>query len=542
MTNKDILLKNFHCFVLTCLSVAIFFNSANATTPLGACIHDVNSEILQTKWKHYQDVKNKRAHINISLLVKTIKMDKETLNLIEAISEVERLIYVLDDLEDNYLKKAFVDLRFNQMISHPDFLVKLARKEVDAEIHASQLKFKDDPHFYQLLDQVRQETTRAEVLKALDLFRTLDLGVLEKDYRKSAKSALKLIRKKGASLQAVRNWISDPPYLKNVPLPAAKLGPFAIRYRSLLIKSIATFAKDRPITLKEARSRFPRIKQSEVDEMNSLEPPTETNAYDELIANNNQNSLQVNAMEGIARTLWGEASSCQLQGLSQFEAIGRIIADRSLAVKRALDEQSQIEVKSNVVREENWTTFLKNWAGISRPAPGMKNKPINYLRGLSDFGRKEKSHYHPAAQVISKKGQFSVWNSYTLKKFHTGQFNKNIPDAEYEIQGPQSENDDKALVRILCPQFQTQEQKKLWSQAQSLAEEIVLKPEELGRKISWPVVGDILFYTHEAALSFAKEIKMPFILVDGQKKPLRGTGRGACNKFRLFVPKNRNQY
>jgi hypothetical protein len=529
---------NFPIIILLFLST----HRAIANTPLGACIHDPNANLLQNKWKHYLEVKKKRAHINTALIVKTIRMDQETLKLLQAISEVENLMVILDKLENNFLKKAFVDLRFNDMISHPDFLAKLAKKEVDAEIHSSELKFRDDPKFYELLDLVRTETRRSEVVGALELFRAYNLGVLESVYRKSAKSALGLIRKKGASLEAVRNWLTDPPFLKNVPLPSVKLGPFAIRYRTLLTKSIGIFARDRVISLEEARTRFPRIKQTEVDEMNNLEAPTETNSFDDHIANIKTNSRELSAMEGVARTLWGEASSCQQQGLPQFEAIGRIIADRSLAVARAQNEQSQFEKKSSVVREENWTTFLKNWVGISRPAPGLKNKPINHLRGLSDFGRKEKSDLHPAAQVISKKGQFSVWNSFSIKKFHTGQFHPNIPDAVYEIQGPQAESDDKALVRILCPQFQTDQQRELWVQAEKLAEEIVIRPESVGKRITWPMNGEILFYTHEAGLPFAKEITVPYLLVDNGKRMLRGRGRGACNLFRLFVPKNKNQY
>jgi hypothetical protein len=56
------------------------------------------------------------------------------------------------------------------------------------------------------------------------------------------------------------------------------------------------------------------------------------------------------------------------------------------------------------------------------------------------------------------------------------------------------------------------------------------------------VNGEILFYTHDAGLPFAKEIKVPYLLVSNAKRVLRGRGSGACNQFRLFVPKNKNQY
>ncbi len=516
--------------------------TTSAQDSLGACIHDPSAELLQQQWMHYHELKLKRAQINISLIVKKIRMDQESLKLLLALSEVEKLMEILDELERKYLKKAFVDLRFNDMIAHPDFLRKLENKQVDNEIRTSELDFRNDAKFYELLDKVRLETSRPEVQSALEFFRNTNLGILEKDYRKSAKAALHLIRVKGATLQAVRHWMIDPPYLRNIKLPANSLGPFAIAYRSLISQSLTKFIEERAVTLAEAKRIFPKLKKEIVEEMNSITPPTESNSFDDHIAKIANQTDEKSAIEGVVRTLWGEASSCQLQGLPQFEAIGRIIADRSLAVARAQKELAQYDEKSTVVREENWTVFLKNWVGIKRPAPGLKNKPIMHLRGLSDFGRKEKSNLHPAAQVISKKGQFSVWNSYSIQKYHTAKLHRNIPEANYEIQGPQSQNDDKALVRILCPQLIGEKQKKLWIEAELIAREIVLNPENIIKKIAWPLPGEILFYTHEAGLPFAKEIKVSYLLVNNEKRNLRGTGPGACNQFRLFVSKNKNQY
>jgi hypothetical protein len=526
----------------------ILFSSQTFSAVYGSCIHDPNAKLLQDKWKHYLDVMKKKTHLNTLVLVKEIKMDQETMALLQAISEVENLISVLEKIENKYFKKAFVDLRFNEMVAHPEFLAKIEKKEVDQEIKNSELKFKDDPHFYELLDQVRAEIGHPEVMSALTLFRQMNLGILDATYRKSAKSCLRLLRKRGGSLEAVRNWVNDPPYLRNVPFPGVQLGSFAVKYRSLVANSVERFVLDRKVKLPEARQAFPNIKQVDIDEMNTLQPPTENNSFDDHIskisvpAQLKLSQSDFMAIEGVVRTLWGEATSCQSQGLPQFEAIGRIIADRSLAVQRSLQEQKDSEIKSSEVRQKNWLTTLKNWVGISRPAPGLLNKPVSLLRGLSDFGRKENAKIHPAAQVISKKGQFSVWNSYSLKKFHVGQYHKNIPDAEYAIQGPQAENDDMALVRILCPQTQTNEQRNLWDQAEALAEQIVLNPQSIQKKIKWPINEEILFYTHEAPLPFAREVKVPHILIDNQKKLLRGKGSGPCHHFRLFVSKTKNQY
>ncbi len=528
----------------------IFFliSSSLHAQDFGSCIIDPRASKLQENWKHYFELKKMRSYINTMHIVDEIKMDHATWELVKAISDVEKLTSLVDRFEQNYFQKAFVDQRFNEMVSHPDFIHKLETQEIDQEIKISELKFKDDPKFFELLDELRREVGRAEIKFALELFRKYDLGVLQMNYRKSAKSALRLIRKRGARVERILAWETHPPLLKNIPYPGVQLGPFAVKYRALVMNSVENFVQTRMVTLSEARKVKPRFKQVDVDEMNTLTPPTETNSFDDHIAsllpppNSHFSKVDFNAIDGVVRTLWGEATSCQSQGLPQFEAIGRIIADRSLAVERSLHEQTESVTKSSEVRKENWITVLKNWVGIKRPAPGLKAAPAIRLRGLSDFGRKENKDLHPAAQVISKKGQFSVWNSYSLKKFHTGQFHKNIPDAVYVIQGPQAENDDQALVRILCPQFLNDHQKDLWGQALTLAKEIVQRPKELAKLISWPTHEEILFYTHEAPLPFAREVKVPHLMVQGKMIKLRGKGRGPCDHFRLFVSKTKNQY
>lgn len=520
--------------------VAAYTTSVYAASPIGSCIRDPNAASLQAEWKRYLELTKKKAQINTSVMAKSILMDAESMRLLQAISEVENLMGILDELELKYLKKSFVDTRFNDMISSPDFISKLESKQMDTEIKSSELPFKNDPYFYQLLDKVRAEVMKPEIKDALKLFRTYDLGVLEKNYRRSARLALKLIRNKGATPETVRSWIKDPPFLKNVPLPAASVGPFAEVYRDLLTKAVRNFVLNRKIDMADAKIRFPKIKQSEVDEINSLVPPNENNSFDDYIAS--INDKETAAIDGVARTLWGEATSCQAQGLAQFEAISRIIADRSLAVCRAIAEQGKLEIKNVEVRKKNWETFLDNWSGIKSPAPGMQSKAYVKLKGLSDFGRKEKMNQLCAAQVISKKYQFSVWNSYTLKKFKTGIVHKNIPNVQYEIQGPQAVNDDQALIRILCPQFQNEAQKSLWAQVVALSTEIVKTPNSVVQKIAWPKKEDIYFYTHEASLPFAKEVRIDHVLVNGKKLLVKKKAPGVCNQFRLFEPKIKNLY
>jgi len=186
--------------------------------------------------------------------------------------------------------------------------------------------------------------------------------------------------------------------------------------------------------------------------------------------------------------------------------------------------------------------LLKNWVGIRRPAPGMEAAPVNPYRGLSDFGRREKIELPCAAQVVSRKNQFSVWNSYRIKRYHTGRLHPNLPDSIYEIQGPQGSQDDQALVRILCPKLETPAQIAAWEHAETLARTLVLDPAKISSTMSWPVKDSILFYTHEAALPFAREVRIPHLRVNGKRHILRRGSSGACNGFRLFSPSVKTRY
>ena len=275
---------------------------------IGGCITDPDAKNLQNKWKNYHELVRKKSKINLTKLVEEIRMDQETMRLLQSVSEVEMLVKYLDELENKYLTKAFVDLQFNDLIASDNFIYKLINKEIDLEIKNSKLTFKDDPHFYEILEKVRTEVKRSEIQDALSLFKTYDLGVLQKDYRKSAKYALQLVRSRGATLEEVRRWKTDPPYLRNVPLPKVQIGPFAEVYRNLLKKSIANFVLSRSVTLMEAKKLFPSIKKEEIEEMNSATPPVEKNAFDENIIDGR--NLEIAAIDGVARTLWGEASSC----------------------------------------------------------------------------------------------------------------------------------------------------------------------------------------------------------------------------------------
>jgi hypothetical protein len=50
-----------------------------------------------------------------------------------------------------------------------------------------------------------------------------------------------------------------------------------------------------------------------------------------------------------------------------------------------------------------------------------------------------------------------------------------------------------------------------------LSSEIVKSPMSLMIRMSWPIKGEILFYTHKSSLPFAKEVRIESLIVDGKK-------------------------
>lgn len=518
------------------------FSSLIRAVDIGSCIQDPNGILLQKKWKEYHDLIYKKTKINTHRIVDDLRMNLETYRLIKAISESEKLISLVDQIEKKFLKKAFVDRAFNDMISSDIFIDKAKNGSLDFEIDNSNLSFKNNVEFRNLLTEIKSELKKSEVQESLIIFKKYDIGILENEYRKSAKIALKLIRSRNGSIENVRKWEKDLPFLRNIPLPHAKYGPFIRVYRKLIEDSIRDFILETTVTEAFTKKFFPKIKKVEIEKINAATAPVELNTFDDHLLKANSPKDNSLAVDGVLRTLWGEAASCEMKGLEQFLAIGKIIADRSIAVCKSIKELEQVKSETEIVRKKNWSTFLENWIGIKRPAPGMAIRPSLKSKGLSDFGRKEKMDLHCAAQVISKKDQFSVWNSYTLKKYNSGQYHKNIPNVEYAIKGPQSENDDQALARILCPQFITNEQKLIWEKAIAISKEIVSSPKAFSDKLKWTGDKTIYFYTHAAELNFAKEVKKVDLVYMGNKIKIKGKSKNPCDHFRLFTPKQSDIY
>jgi len=319
---------------------------------------------------------------------------------------------------------------------------------------------------------------------------------------------------------------------------------------------------------------------------NDAEVPTNRNIFDEKVipqffggvykdqqvfVDKDETTLtasDVSQIDMVARTLLGEVMTCQEQGLYQAEAVGMVIAKRSLAVSNSVDESIEVKNENNQVFDSMMDKMTKDktTADINQLASAVIKTP--HLKGRLHYGRPDLSTslpFMPAAEVVSKNLQFSVWDPHYSKAYQVSQFGSlgpNLPDHKFHIYGPLGIEALKAQIRGLCPEISKNSnlgkefnkgQIKLWNgdfkkstpvwdHMLDLAFEIVKNPKRFLDHYSWkppPAKKDsIYFYTHGPDLPFANPVKVDFVHDNftGKDLKLRGT-KSPCNKFQAFAPK-----
>lgn len=348
-----------------------------------------------------------------------------------------------------------------------------------------------------------------ELQKALEYFRNKEISFAEPINVQSAQSLFQFYN--GKKLSGVL-------LMKDFPLPgksAIKPDVFNTELYATVSSAISTYLKDRPIDVSQG------VDAQTATTLNALKAPVADNAYDSFIVKSFSTPTdvihtplvfgksytltsvsQLTAIDGVARTFWGEARGCQMDHLPQFEAIGEVIVNRTEAIVSGSEQ------------------------------------------GMVDFGRAGSTEL-PAAQVVSKPLQFSVWNGFSLDKKNlseiSSQIPAGIPDIEFEFQGPLDPNDEKALNHVLCPEIQFSNQ--VWRRAVDLATLIVMDPARYKTLFSFSPEpkSPIYYYTHGIDLPFA--VEQPQILGMQEQHSgggssvvlLRGTGNGSCDELELFA-------
>lgn len=272
------------------------------------------------------------------------------------------------------------------------------------------------------------------------------------------------------------------------------------------------------------------------------------NAFDHFVWNGQDGSEREKSIDGVARTIYGEAESCQIAGAHQFEAIGAIIAARSISVD--LENQSK-----------NLFITILDYAltGLSKLSPVEIAPLSSYRRGASDFGRLNELRSHPIvakmttpAQVVSRPNQFSVWKIGRSQNLEVSRWIKfpaksGYPqDLSVSVLGPAGEALDPAQLKVLCPN------NEIFKKAVEVATEVVDNYYEYANKYRFYQKSQRVvpyFYTHgpKTRLGFVKRI-LPtpnFVKLQSVPNDIRDhkfellpmmVGDINCRTFKLYRP------
>jgi len=520
---------------------------------------------LRAEWEAY----NQAMNLQIAANAKSINYNPKAtfsgapLEFLSGLEKLTPFIQTMDEMDKRgYLNELFKFPMFRKASQSGEFLDELRAYDFGSPTNDEIKRLLQKPQFKDLILKVQATLRDQEGFRYVNLMIENGLSVYDKASRVDALNLKKFMNSKGVTAEKIEEWKKNPPHFKEVPYPRELSGKVTESYRKFLQNKVEEYLTKNSPTSEEILAVKPDIKASEIEKIKKIQSPVEKNAYDDWIRPLHQKPLtaeitidgkkysldqkKLESIDAVARTLWGEARGCNRQGLPQYEAIGRVIVDRSLAVQASLEERARIQK----VADDQTQKFNGGLFGTGEQAVVKMQSAIPPIRkkGLSDFGRNfptDPKDLDPAAQVISKPLQFSVWNS-SLKERKTllalnPQKNSNIPDVQIVIQKPQPEGDNNALLSVVCP-----DKKKfpdLWKKAVDVAALAVVDPQAFQKKYRFDSSEkEILFYTHAAELPFAKEVFADDFIIKDQKTSLRGKAKDTCGQLRLFVPRVGGQY
>lgn len=212
-----------------------------------------------------------------------------------------------------------------------------------------------------------------------------------------------------------------------------------------------------------------------------------SNAFDNFVWHKQDGSPMEKSIDGVARTLYSEAESCQKlessdqQGIHQFEAMGLAIAHRAINI----DKENRLRKK--------YTNTPNPQENMNPKSEYFSSSPIvgDYYGAARDFGRNGEVMQYPIvsemptpAQVVSKPVHFSVWK---IAKTELISALKWIPelkslgypeDFKIAIASASKSNLDNAQFKALCPTAYPE----VFKHALSIASQIVSNPYNYVRK------------------------------------------------------------
>jgi hypothetical protein len=552
----------------------------------GACLVSPDTHDFENKWATYHTLIQQKVKLNISHY-NEMPVSPEIRQFLTSLSLIAPLLYAWEAIQkSSWAVNMFSDKNFVELTSSSAFFYALkdplfVTKNQDPNFKKDYFNENDGTfkrNFDIILANIRDTDKDNDVKAAFTYFHVNHLIFVD---HAGLASALKIARFfnliakssdttydeiKGTIGGANDNLSYDDAFMYKLGLPpraASASDNFTSAYWNLLEASITKFLE----SFNTGNAQ-----------LDNLVSPDTTIPYDDFVVQSHANDDQtpitrtvldkeytvtpsdIIAIDGVARTLWGEAAMCDSRGARGFSAVGLVMANRTIAVENSLEKNTDSREQYKTVMQQDVDIFMDSNANDSLKA-FVPEKTL----GQADFGRVG-SLQHAASQVVSRPAQFSCWNGYFKHKEYLSRIAplpKGMPDFEYTFKDPEPENDQHDLVNVLCPTISSNVHKNdgmigwdtnfpssfdtSWRSAVDLATLIVLDANRYKALYNFTPAPESapLFYTN-GGIIIPGVLLMP---TNGMtyKNPDTGktedfSGGTACNTLKVFSARSRTVY
>ncbi len=521
------------------------------TERFGACLVSPDTHEYETAWSNYHDLIKKKVRINLGHYDQ-MQVSDDVREFITSLSAIAPLIYSWDAIKTSpWLSHMYKDKNFVNFTLSAAFVYAL--KDTDF-VQKNQdpyfIESYKDPEFQKNFNEIVSVIRDPNGLKALTYFHKKNVVFVDPV---GLRSALNLTNFFG--LPSSLGQLNSINLMKDFPQPNINRDEkdvFASAYWGVFESSVSYFLENNKTG--ESNLDLAVAPDQIIPFDDKLVRAHENDPRDQFTKTIDGKDYQISvpeitAIDGVARTLWGEARGCEVgRNVRGFSAVGLVLANRTIAVQNTLKGRSGYKavMKKNV-------EIIENADGND----SLEGFVPEQTFGQTIFGRPGSSLL-PAAQVVSKREQFSCWNGYypsQVKLSSIAPLPKGMPDFNYTIKVPTKPNIQDDLINVLCPTINANVHKHdgmtgwstsfpnsydtAWKQAVDLATLIVLDPQkvkELYNFVPAPTTAP-LYYTNDGL----NQAGQPEIFVQGMtfKNPETGetetfTGGATCEKFRVF--------
>jgi hypothetical protein len=376
----------------------------------GACLVSPDNHDYEKKWATYHDLIQRKVRLNISHYAE-MPVSKDIREFVSNLALISPIVIAWDAIKkSSWAMNMDADKNFVELTSSAAFIYALRDPNFVARNQDPNFiqDYNSDPDFRKNFDIILASIRDSNTRGALTYFHQKHLVFVDPN---GLASALKLAR--FFQLPDSAEDLGFVPFMKDLPLPPKALAAsdnFTTAYWDLLESSIADFLEHH---------------ETSDENLNHLASPDETTPYDDYVVKSHADDEQTEftktvfgknykigvheiiAIDGVARTLWGEGRGCDMTiGMHGFAAIGLVMANRTMAVQNTINEKASVRQQNKAIEEEDVDIFMNSNAKDS-----LKGFIPERSLGQADFGIKGSIEL-AASQVVSKPSQFSCWNGY----------------------------------------------------------------------------------------------------------------------------------